>query len=210
MAGWGKVSGAEAPRRRPGRPRGADAAANREATPGASGSSGSGWEAQEARGTAAGAAVGKPHRPRASQPLPRGGTALAQQRLASSAQASRQAGWSAARRAAAPVAPRAAPVMTHSNPATPAAATAPLQQRQRLQQPLSGNDQRWLPIQQRQRLQQPLLLDQRRLPLQQRQRLQQPVLSAQRRARPLRASFLNDTSGIRFGAPSARGCRRCL
>ena len=150
------------------------------------------------------------HRPRASQPLPRGGTALAQQRLASSAQASRQAGWSAARRAAAPVAPRAAPVMTHSNPATPAAATAPLQQRQRLQQPLSGNDQRWLPIQQRQRLQQPLLLDQRRLPLQQRQRLQQPVLSAQRRARPLRASFLNDTSGIRFGAPSARGCRRCL
>ena len=60
MAGWGKVSGAEAPRRRPGRPRGADAAANREATPGASGSSGSGWEAQEARGTAAGAAVGKP------------------------------------------------------------------------------------------------------------------------------------------------------
>ena len=169
------------------------------------------------------------HRPRASQPLPRGGTALAQQRLASSAQASRQAGWSAARRAAAPVAPRAAPVMTHSNPATPAAATAPLQQRQRLQQPLSSNDQRWLPIQQRQRLQQPLLvdlcrlpiqqrqrlqqpllLDQRRLPLQQRQRLQQPVLSAQRRARPLRASFLNDTSGIRFGAPSARGCRRCL
>ena len=37
-------------------------------------------------------------------------------------------------------------VMTHSNPATPAAATAPLQQRQRLQQPLSSNDQRWLPI----------------------------------------------------------------
>ena len=110
---------AEAPRRRPGRPRRADAAANREVTPGASGSSGSGWEAQEARGTAAGAAVGKPHRPRASQPLPRGGTALAQQRLASSAQASRQAGWSAARRAAAPVAPRARPLIRPRTRATP-------------------------------------------------------------------------------------------